>query len=96
MKTDDSFYGALDLILGDVLAPVIPEDTVGKVKDAIVDRVISEFGGQQTYMPIKRVGEFKVRNEAIRAGFDGTNYAALARRWLLSERRIRDIVAGLD
>ena len=32
------------------------------------------------------------RNAAIRAQFDGTNHAALARRWGLSERMIRIIV----
>lgn len=96
MENDDSFYGVLGLILGDVLAHVTSEDTAEKVKDAVIDRVMTELGGQQLYIPKKRLGGFKTRNQAIRGAFNGTNYAALARRWLLSERRIRDIVDGRD
>ena len=34
------------------------------------------------------------RNERIRAGFDGRNYKALARRHGLSERQVRRIIDG--
>lgn len=56
-------------------------------------RLSSVMGGCNLYVPkIERLTT-ELRDERIRAEFDGANHKVLAIRYNLSERRIREIVA---
>ena len=45
-------------------------------------------------IPTLRDVEHRLRNERMRQEFDGTNYAAIARRYRLSVSQVRNITGG--
>lgn len=54
-------------------------------------QISSAWGGVNVYINQELARE--LRNRAIVADFDGTNYARLARKYRLSERHVRGILA---
>lgn len=57
-------------------------------------RFLEEFGGQTVYWPKHVEERWQAQYKAIRAEFNGTNHAALARKYGKSVMRIRQIVQG--
>lgn len=56
-------------------------------------RLVERYGGtDKLYIPGAKTLTRPVRNELIRAEFDGGNYLQLARKWDLTERNVREIV----
>lgn len=56
-------------------------------------RLVSVFGGLSIYIPKADAWERMARDEQIREEFDGYNFKELARRYGLTEVRIRSIVS---
>lgn len=55
--------------------------------------IAQELGGCSVYFPKLDRLCARLRDERIRAEFDGKNHQALARKYGLTDRRIRDIVS---
>ncbi|GEM_PF-683285 len=55
-----------------------------------------EFGGMMHYLPKLERPLLKLRNEKIRAQFDGANHKDLARKYYLTVSQIRTIVDHPD
>ena len=62
-------------------------ETAGQAADIACDVLRQTHGGDRHYIPAR-----KVDHEAIRAAFDGGNYAELSRRYGVSSRHVRRIV----
>jgi len=57
-------------------------------------KLANEYGGETLYFPKYDAITRTVRDRAIRDGFTGTNYKELAKKFNLTQKRIRDIVKG--
>lgn len=79
-------------LLSDLAAIVDDEAKRGitALGERIATRIAMEWCGQSVYIPIDRPR----RNREIWAEFNGRNYHALARKFRLSERQVRDIVSA--
>ena len=60
--------------------------------DATV-KLAQVFAGASVYFPKLARALLSLRNQAMRREFDGANVKALARRWGLSTRHVRQIVS---
>lgn len=58
----------------------------------LVAQISAAWGGVSVYISQELAREF--RDRAIVADFDGANYVHLARKYRLSERRVRAIIAN--
>lgn len=56
------------------------------------ERLADYFGGQYVYFPTKSTILRSDRDTEIRAAFNGRNTRELARKFALSEQRVRDIL----
>lgn len=63
-----------------------------EIAAAVVNRVVSRFGGAQVYVPRKTSAERRLRDQRIRDEFNGTNIRYLARKFMLSERTVRRLL----
>ncbi len=82
---------ARDMTLNDVSSEYRPiAELVGT--DGLM-RLAQQYGGYQLYIPKPESLRRNVRDEEIRAAFDGYNFNELANRYGLSPRHIRVIVA---
>lgn len=59
---------------------------------ALMRRIAARLGGTQIYFPRQRGEDRRLRDEEIRARFNGRNIRALAVAFKLSERTVRRIV----
>lgn len=57
-------------------------------------KIIDTAGGEFLYLPKRQTLEQPLRRAAILREFDGSNYRALARRYGITERRVRMIVSA--
>lgn len=62
------------------------------VADEVCQELIYEFGGAVLYLPKAMLALNSERNEKIYAEFVGSNCSLLARKYRLSDMRIRQIV----
>lgn len=57
-------------------------------------KVLEHIGGMQLYIPRLDRVLIPARDKSIKNEFDGSNFAFLAKKYELTERTIRDIIAG--
>ena len=55
-------------------------------------RLVEAFGGTELYIPKKDTQLIPIRDAQIHKEFDGSNYKALATKYGLSEKRVRNII----
>ncbi len=55
-------------------------------------RIIDTAGGEILYIPKRQTIELPLRRTAIKQEYDGANIKMLARKYGLTERRVRDII----
>lgn len=75
----------------------IPDDYKELAKEIGIENTIKVsilLGGYNTYIPKEEYFIRKTRDKMIIREFDGYNRKALAAKYSLSEKRIRDIVKG--
>lgn len=56
--------------------------------------MLSHIGGMQMYVPRLDRVLIPARDKLIKKEFDGSNFAFLAKKYSLTERTVRDIIAG--
>lgn len=63
---------------------------------ALVQRLLSRFGGQKIYIPSETAQSAKRRGTEIREQFTGNNLSELASNHRLSKRQVRNILTQAD
>lgn len=76
------------------LCLTLPSDQAEDLARVIAEDVRYQFGGCLLYIPKGDAFDRARRNKAIAAEFDGSNHAALARRYGLSVGTIYEIIAS--
>ena len=56
-------------------------------------RIIDTAGGEILYIPKRQTIELPLKKEAIQKEYDGRNARALARKYGITERRVRAIIS---
>lgn len=72
------------------------EEAAKSIANAVCDELIHEWGGAFCYIPKAVLAKLSPRNEQIFAEFNGANYGALARKYELSDMRIRQIIRAMQ
>lgn len=65
----------------------------GTIVDRCIDQVCKEFGGDKLYIPLRPIDK-KLRNQAIKEEFDGTNLYKICRKYNLSRSSVYGILNG--
>lgn len=60
----------------------------------LIDRITQRLAGENVYFARERASARRARCDDIRAAFNGTNTADLARRFGVSVRYVRKIISG--
>lgn len=96
-KFEDTFVGALDEMLRDEISAAMQVDkaAIADMVDRLTLKVCDAFGGQQPYIAIGRQFRLNRIYHAIYDAFDGGNFRALAVRYGVTERHIRNVVEGV-
>jgi Mor family transcriptional regulator len=58
---------------------------------SVIERIVKRIGGQKIYIPSETAAQARRRSALIRAQFNGSNYAELARLHKLTPRQVRNI-----
>lgn len=90
--TQDLRDVALALLDG-LLTEGVPQDAAVRYAAACTRHLSAQLGGQQVYIPRCLLAQLSERNARIFSAFQGNNYRELARRFHLTEQRVRRIVA---
>jgi len=70
----------------------LPHPVAAEMALSVAEHVRKNIGGVNVYIPRGHVYEATQREQQIYAEFKGDNYHQLARKWQLTEMRIRQII----
>lgn len=73
----------------------VPHPIAAEMAMAAAEHVRKNIGGAIHYIPRGMSYEATLREREIWAAFKGDNYAEVARRWHITEMRVRQIIASV-
>lgn len=71
----------------------VADDVADQAGAAIADHLASHWGGQVLTVPKDYAFRLAIRDQAILAAFDGANLQELAKRYDMTERGVRKLLA---
>jgi len=93
-RTTQDLHDVALSLLGALLDGGLGAEQATALAVAQVQRLSSDLGGSAIYIPKGLLARLMQRDRQIYDAFDGRNYRALARRYNITEVRVRSIVAA--